>query len=269
MDPVRIFIGVGANDEDLEFQSVLHYSLERKTSQPLEINWIRLSRNPESFWYSDPQARKGWNTRTWHTPFSPLRWGVPAFCHFQGKAIYLDVDMIAMADIAELWNQEIKDEAGMLAKVPDICVTMYNNPAMQKALPPVEQIKTQPGLYRQVRYRCLGQAGLIQKVSGNWNCLDLKRDRGGEYVKVDDPEIKILHFTKVATQPHLRHALPRLKKEGRKHWYEFNRQEPIHDHARKDALAFFDKLLVEADEAGYKIDNYRNPEGAFGDYGRF
>jgi hypothetical protein len=268
MDPVRIYIGVGANDEDLEFQSVLHYSLERKASQPLEITWIRLSRDQQSFWYSDPQARKGWNTRTWHTPFSPLRWGVPAFCNFEGKAIYLDVDMIVMADIAELWNQKFKDGFGMLAKIPDICVTLYNNPIMRSALPPIDQIKTQPGFYRQVRQRCLSNPKLIQKVDGNWNCLDLRRDRGGEYAQVEDPEIKVLHFTKVSTQPHLRHALPRLRKEGRKHWYEFNKQEPIHDHPRRDALDFFDKLLVEAQDHGYSLDNYRNPEGPFGDYGR-
>jgi hypothetical protein len=109
---------------------------------------------------------------------------------------------------------------------------------------------------------------VIQSYNGNWNCLDLKRDRGGEYANVEDPEIKILHFTKVSTQPHLRHAIPRLRKEGRKHWYESNKQEPIHNHHRKDAYVFFDKLLAEAQANGYGIDRYRNPEGLFGDYGR-
>jgi hypothetical protein len=258
---VRIFVGVSGNDEDLEFQVVLHYSLEKHASEPIDLTWMRLSRDPSSFWYSDPQKKRGWRTDRWATPFSALRWGIPAACNFQGKAIYMDVDMIAMADIAELWNQEITTGA-MLAKPEAICVTMYDCAKIQRYLPPIERIK-EPRQYLEVR-RSVLRNGCVQRYKGNWNCLDLRKDNGGEYRDLHDPEIKVLHFTQIPTQPHLRHAMPRLAKEGRRHWYTAS---PPRDHHRKDALEFFDKMLDEAQAHGYTLDRYRNP-APFGDYGR-
>jgi hypothetical protein len=257
---VRIFVGVSGNDEDLEFQAVLHYSLEKHASEPIDLTWMRLSRDPSSFWYSDPKHKLGWRTDQWATPFSALRWGVPEACNFEGKAIYMDVDMIAMDDIAKLWNQEIIQGA-MLSKPEAICVTVYDNAKMKALLPPVDKIK-EPGYYRDVRRSVLGK-NCIQRYKGNWNCLDLRKDGGGEYKDLHDPDIKVLHFTAIPTQPHLRYAIPRLAKEGRKHWYS----NPSKPHHRKDALEYFDLMLNEAQAAGYTLDRYRNPT-PFGDYGR-
>jgi hypothetical protein len=258
---IRLFVGVGGNDEDLEFQAVLHYSLEKHASEPIDLTWMRLSRDPNSFWYADPQRKLGWRTDRWATPFSALRWGIPAACNFEGKAIYMDVDMIAMADIAELWNQDLNG-AAMLSKPEAICVTVYDCAKMKKVLPPLAQIK-EVRRYIEIRRHVLS-CGCIRRYAGNWNCLDLRKDAGGEYRDLHDPEIKILHFTQIPTQPHLRHAMPRLAKEGRKHWYTAN---PRRDHHRKDALEFFDQTLAEAIAAGYTLDRYRNPT-PFGEYGR-
>src|SRR5262245_61554152 len=93
-EAIRIFVGCSGNNEDLEFQSVLHYSLEKHASQPLDITWMRLSRDPDSFWFSNPQKKEGWRTEGWATPFSALRWGIPAVCNFEGRAIYMDLDKI-------------------------------------------------------------------------------------------------------------------------------------------------------------------------------
>lgn len=259
---VRIFIGVGGNDEDLEFQAVLHYSLEKRASEEIDLTWMRLSRDPSSFWFADPQQKRGWRTDKWATPFSALRWGIPAACNFEGKAIYMDVDMIAMDDIAKLWNQDITQGA-MISKPEAICVSLYDNAKMKKILPPIDEIK-QPGRYREIR-RMVMHNGCIQRYKGgNWNCLDLRKDQGGEYRDLHDPEIKVLHFTQIPTQPHLKYAIPRLAKEGRKHWYGAIAPQPHH---RKDALEFFDRMLNEAIASGYTLDRYRNPV-LFGDYGR-
>jgi hypothetical protein len=259
---VRLFVGVGGNDEDLEFQAVLHYSLEKHATEPIDLTWMRLSRDPQSFWYADPQKKLGWRTDRWATPFSALRWGIPAACNWEGKAIYMDVDMIACDDIAKLWNQEITQGA-MLSKPEAICVTVYDCAKMKKLLPPLEEMK---GVrqYLNVRRKVLA-CGCIQRYKGgNWNCLDMRKDNGGEYRDVRDPEIKVLHFTQIPTQPHLRHAIPRLAKEGRKHWYS---AAPPRPHHRKDAIEFFDRMLEEAIAHGYTLDRYRNPT-PFGDYGR-
>lgn len=262
---IRIFIGTSANDEDLEFMATVHYSLEKFASEPLDITWMRLSRDPASFWYSDPQKGRGWRTDGWATPFSALRWGIPAACNYEGKAIYMDLDMVAKADISELWRQEFQNGAGMISKREAICVTMYDNARMKQLLPPIGRIKSEPGLYRTIRKDIVQRPGVIQRYTGgNWNCLDMRRDGGGEYKDIDDPDIKILHFTDIPTQPHLRHAMPRLKREGIKHWYT---KASLRTHHRKDALEFYDMTLSQAQTNGYGIENYRNPQ-PFGDYGR-
>jgi hypothetical protein len=258
---IRIFVGCSGKDEDLEFQAVLHYSLEKFASEPIDLTWMRLSRDPQSFWFADPQKKLGWRTDRWATPFSALRWGIPAACNFEGQAIYMDVDMIVMADIAELWNQEITQGA-MLSKPEAICVTKYDCAKMARILPSLDEMK-QVRQYLNIRRKVLA-CGCIQRYKGNWNCLDLRKDTGGEYKDLHDPEIKVLHFTQIPTQPHLRHAMPRLAKEGRRHWYM---TMPPRPHHRKDAVEFFDKMLAEAYEHGYRIENYRNPT-PFGDYGR-
>ena len=109
-------------------------------------------------------------------------------------------------------------------------------------------------MYRQVR-------GAAAKVTGrfknNWNCLD-----GETYASLTDPDIKIIHFTKVETQPHLKYALPRLQLSGQKHW---NRQAAAGIHKRPDVQPFVDSLWAEAQAAGYTVDNYL-PSVAFGPY---
>lgn len=101
-DPIKVFVGCDPNDCDLEQMMVLEYSLRKHSSLPVNIHWMQLSRNPESFWFSKPETGEGWNTVKWATPFSAFRWSIPAHCNYEGRAIYMDADMLVMSDIAEL-----------------------------------------------------------------------------------------------------------------------------------------------------------------------
>lgn len=258
---IRVFVGTPANNEDLECQAVLEASLRKHhPADDLSITWMMLSRDPNSFWYSDPQAqpRKGWNTRSWATPFSAMRWGIPAACNFEGRAIYMDSDMIAMADIGELWNQDFPSGKSVLAKGGQeliSCVLLFDCAAVKKHLPPIDELKSVKGRYREVRRGLLPVAA---NYRGNWNCRD-----GERYSSIDDPDIKVLHYTQIPTQPNHRHARKRLAAEGKKHWYS----GPDLPHPRPEINELFDRLLVEATAAGYPPERYRvSPE--FGDYGR-
>ena len=48
--PIKIFIGCDPNNSDLEQMMVLDYSLHKHTSEPVEIIWMQLSRDPSSVW---------------------------------------------------------------------------------------------------------------------------------------------------------------------------------------------------------------------------
>ena len=99
------------------------------------------------------------------------------------------------------------------------------------------------------------------RFQNNWNCLD-----GENYSRLTDPDIKVIHFTKVETQPHLKWALPRLTQRGQKHWNANTlRQTTALPHARKDVQPFVDAIWDEMQTAGVDINRYV-PERPFGSY---
>jgi hypothetical protein len=88
---------------------------------------------------------------------------------------------------------------------------------------------------------------LTQAFDGDWNCLD-----GEGHSNLRDGKLKGLHYTGIDTQPSARHAIPRLAKEGRKHWFDGK----IRPHRRTDVEALFDELLIEATANGYGVERY-------------
>jgi lipopolysaccharide biosynthesis glycosyltransferase len=48
--------------------------------------------------------------------FSGFRWAIPESCNFEGRAIYMDADVIVLCDIAELWSHPMQDDAIVIAK---------------------------------------------------------------------------------------------------------------------------------------------------------
>lgn len=255
---IRLAVGCPGNNEDLECMAVLSHSVLKHASEPVEIHWLMLSRDPASFWYADPQAkpRKGWNTRGWATPFSPLRLGLPAFFKFEGKVIYCDSDQIFLADCAELWNQPIPDgKALLMSKDGASCVMLMDCARMRDVLPPIDKLKSVEGMFRNVRGALVKAAGVY---AGDWNCRD-----GRGYDSIHHPDVKILHYTSIPTQPNHRHARARLRAEGKKHWFP----GPDLPHPRKEITELFDATLAEAIAAGRGPETFRvTPE--FGDYGR-
>src|SRR5262245_40968254 len=258
-EPVRIFIGCPSNGEDLESQAVLEWSLRKHATQELDITWMKLSKDPASFWYSNPTRNEGWLTRGWATPFSALRWGIPAACKFEGPAIYLDIDMIGMDDIGKLWGAKLPGEAFVMAKNREtFCCSLFDCQRARARLPDIGRIKREYGLYARLR-RAFGIQHVAPFPKGeNWNCLD-----GERYADIRDPVIKIVHCTNIPTQPQLAHALPRLAAAGRKHWSTFTPKP----HPRRDIVALFDGLLEEARAHGYPPERYDTPD-LFGDYHR-
>jgi len=252
---VRIFVGCSANGEDAEAAAMLEYTLRHYATDDIELHWMTLSQDPTSPWYSNPRKNEGWVTRGWATPFSAFRWAVPHVCHFKGRAIYMDVDMIARDDIVKLWLQDIPANKAVLAKDANhSCVMLFDCEKIKPHLPSFEALRRTELLYRKAR-DVLPKMGAW--FAGNWNCLD-----GENYKTLADPDIKNIHFTKVETQPHLKWALPRLKASGQQHW---NRQSEPQPHARGDVAPLVDYIWGKAQSAGYTVRNYI-PAQPFGRY---
>src|SRR5262245_5604439 len=226
---IRIFVGCSANGEDAEAQGMLAYTLRHYATRPLEITWMKLNRDPASPWYSNPQKGEGWHTQSWATPFSVFRWSIPEVCNFEGRAIYMDVDMIARDDIGKLWDQPIP-KALLWKSEKHSCVMLFDCAKMKGVLPSLDFMRRRIGGYS--TYRDINARPQATQFAGNWNCLD-----GESYTNLYDPDIKVIHFTRVETQPHFKYALPRLKLEGTQHW---NRQAQWQRHARADVEPLVD-----------------------------
>ena len=94
-DTIRVF--VAATPSEWLAMRVLEFSIRESTKLPLELSALYTFDRP----IRKPQAKKNWP----RTPFSFQRFLIPELCSYEGKAIYLDADMLVFRDIAELWNQ--------------------------------------------------------------------------------------------------------------------------------------------------------------------
>lgn len=253
---IRIFVGCAGNAEDAESQCVLEYRLRTLSSLPIEIEWMRLTRDKASFW-------SGWNSSGWATPFTAFRWGIPAFCGFKGRAIYMDSDMIPMADIAELWQQDIPLSRCMLVRSTEgklrTCVILFDCERARDLLPICSDIKKLKGMasaHKEATSYLQQHRDIVGAFDGAWNSIDLKGVTG-----LDDPTLKMIHYSSMPNQVHLKYARARLEKEGKRHWYDGD----TGPHWRPELQELFDRLYAEAQAAGYTVDRYL-PKVPYGDY---
>ncbi len=247
---IRIFVGVAANHEDAESQAVLEYTLKKHASEPLQIEWMKLSRDPESPYYCNPAKREGWHTEQWATPFTGFRWIVPGLCDFKGRAIYMDSDVIVQADIADLWRQEFMPNTIVIAKADTpwrFCVSLWDCAAAERYAIPPAALMADPSGHRQMTRKYAQNPSAVQRFDGNWNCLD-----GEHYADLADPDIKAIHYSSMRHQPHLKYATKRLALTGAEHWFG---SEPA-DHWRPDLQALFDVEIEAARRAGFPAVRY-------------
>lgn len=91
---IRIF--VGSEEKTRLAAAVLRYSVESRTEH--DIEWTIMDGDAEGF--SVPEDIHGMGG----TGFTFRRFLIPYQCGFEGKAIYMDADQIALRNISTLWN---------------------------------------------------------------------------------------------------------------------------------------------------------------------
>lgn len=176
---IRIFVGTSTNGEDSVAEKTLAYSLRKHCSQNLEIVFMR----------NDATYMGSFNSSSWATPFTNLRWTIPEYCNFSGRAIYMDVDQLNLRDISELHGIDLEGKP-FGAREGKFCVMVLDCEKMQSILDPVSTIKKHPNygvsIYNKIR-------SLAHHIDPRWNCLD------GEDRPASD--IWHLHFTSMPSQP--------------------------------------------------------------------
>ena len=245
-DTIRLFIGTSPNGEDYEAEAVAAYTAHKFSSLPIEITWMRLAK-------AGPYA--GWRAcRQGVTPFSSFRWSPPSLCGFEGRAIYTDVDFIFHADLAELWREDIPGV--IVTKRPKpagkvkTCCTLFDCAKAKGHIADLDGLKRMDDPQGFYSNYFKDRPELVSNyASGEWNAHDA--------FDLSNPRLKATHYTRIETQLHLRHAIPRLKKQGRSHWYT----GPVFEHPNPALQSHFDAMLAEAQAAGLTYESFNYGSG--------
>ena len=92
---IRVFVGY--DPREAVAYSVLAFSLQELCSQPISVCPVRLS-------HLQGVYARAWDPKQ-STEFSFSRFLVPSLCSFQGWAFFMDCDMLARADLGQLWEK--------------------------------------------------------------------------------------------------------------------------------------------------------------------
>ena len=121
---------------------------------------MKASNDPSSVWHS-------WLMRNWATPFSGFRWSIRKLAR-TGRAIYLDIDMILMTDIAS----SITRSGNRLFASPEprtFCCTLWD---CERAKHFFRGETTQNRVWALCSAKNKFPPGNVAAfANGNWNCL--------------------------------------------------------------------------------------------------
>lgn len=195
---IRVYVGSDVHQRHAEMEAILHYSIFKHASEKVEVHFMcagdnfKVSNGPrDGHWNLCREPNQAWPKFGHGTDFSVFRMAVPEYAGFTGKAIYLDVDMIVLGDIAELWR--------MPQKKPYLCnsgkrteVALIDCAAFQDVpwWPRIAQMQPS-GVYLSNYRSMLAQHGFLEEsLPWEWNSVDKML-----------PGAKLIHYSAVPTQP--------------------------------------------------------------------
>lgn len=185
MIPERIFIGYDSR-QPLAY-TVLHHSIIRHASIPVSITPLVLGQLPI--------------TRRGLTEFTYSRFLVPYLCGFEGRALFMDIDVAVRADIKGLFDLAASKFAVMVTPRPpqlryeltSVCLFNCGHPALKALTPEAIERASKPHTLTWLPDDAVGY------LPDEWNHL----------VGYDPPDTlaaaKLLHYTKgIPAHPEVR-----------------------------------------------------------------
>ena len=147
---IRIYLGTQV--EQTLASAVLAYSIRKRTAHTVDITPLYEAVSAANIEIPTPQDK----TLRPRTPFTFQRFAIPALCGYEGKAIYLDSDMLVFRDIAEIWEQPFEGLASQSGAV----------------LADLLSVPEPPGSGRSPQYSVM----LLNCAQLKWNAAQLVRD---------------------------------------------------------------------------------------------
>jgi lipopolysaccharide biosynthesis glycosyltransferase len=109
MDPATVRVYVGATPSELLPLKVLEHTIKEHSTLPVEMSFMADLEYPLP---KDEKNQPG-------TKFSFYRFMIPQFTGYQGRALYLDSDMMVFKDIRELWQIPFDGAQVLTVRTPE------------------------------------------------------------------------------------------------------------------------------------------------------
>jgi len=192
MDHCRVFIGTNQKLH-AKAELVIEHSIHKNASRPVEINFIR------------PCWQSGCTTFTNH------RYHVPELTDYSGFAIYMDVDMLVLGDVYELWEYQQKGKWVTTPMRDDVSVIDCR--AFEDLTDEIVRTKHKSEIQKQIGSRY--EVG----IPIAWNTID-----------TIDQDTKLIHYSDLSTQP-----------------WRPNPKETYYQHPNKEICDLFFEYLKEVE----------------------
>lgn len=167
-------------------EQALEHSIRSRTQANVRVEFLR--------W--DWGKRKNW------TQFSLFRFCIPEYREFKGRVLYLDVDMIVLGDIAELYERKQThswmctpvqaNHAGKNAPRTEVSLIACNDFQKLDWYPSIHDFQTNNYGVTPMARLLMDRGMMSHKLPIEWNCLD------GMFFSKDT---KLVHFSNMGTQP--------------------------------------------------------------------
>lgn len=204
-DTLHIWVGSDKFQHAAGAEKVLEHSIRKHATCPVQMHWMRSGDAP--LWaaseFGDPGTWKlgrpvdhAWPKRGWGTPFSSFRFAIPELMGFQGRAVYMDADMVVLGDVRELLERPLRRPWTCIdPRITD--VSIIDCAAFQSPRWPSISTMKPSGASAGHYVGLLNQLGWIDPtLPPTWNCRD------GTHTDGWNSETRLLHFTVVPTQPY-------------------------------------------------------------------
>lgn len=192
---MTLTVYIGTEDAQLIPQKVLEYSIHKNAKKPVQVRAVKQELE-----------------RVGGTNFGFVRFLVPEYNGYQGKAIYLDADQLVFTDINEL--ADLLDENHAIALVNQPKGTFGNKPVGQhnqtsvmvlncdqlkswdpktmfsSVVPNRAELKEDQIHYRDFMMLTWFDESKIQAIDPRWN-----------HFNIVEPDSKLTHFSYVRSQP--------------------------------------------------------------------
>lgn len=200
--PIKIYLGTQI--EQSLAVDVLTYSIAAHTQSPIQVTPLYQAVQAAGLNIPtprNPQLRP-------RTPFTFQRFAIPEICQYQGRAIYLDSDMLVFRDINEIWQQSFEPGPGQTetldllsvpepvdsGRSPQYSVMLLNCESLKwQASQLVQALERGTWTYKQFVMEMAPAANKAATLPAGWNDLE----------RYQLETTALLHYTDMPRQPWL------------------------------------------------------------------